>query len=278
MSGDINVVDLARNAPKPETTIVQTVAHSETQQTQGIWQPIPLEELPSRGFYYSEPIYGKPLTATQAKQLGGMNQKNAEAMIDSILKENIKGVSFGNILLADKMFLMFWLRQNSFKRTNYTLKYECSECENKENKEFTAADLKINYHPDMTEDLFDIDVGGKIFKVKYPTVSDQDEMNLVKKKNANTITFDDEFLTLANAIVSIDGEELHLLKKYRYLVDSNKFSADDLSDLTSGLNRIAIGVDPYIEIECSKCGGRSVSLIPFRPDYFLPTSNNTRGS
>ena len=104
MSSDINVVDLARNAPKPETAIEKVVS-TEPQQSQGIWQPIPLEELPSRGFYYSQLIYGKPLTATQVKQLGGMNQKNAEAMIDSILKENIKGVAFGNILLADKMFL-----------------------------------------------------------------------------------------------------------------------------------------------------------------------------
>lgn len=278
MSSDINVVDLARNAPAPEQTITKIVAQTEPQLSHGIWQPIPLEELPSRGFYYSDAIYGKPLTATQAKQLGGMNQKNAEAMIDAILKENIKGVSFGDILLADKMFLMFWLRQNSFKRTNYTLKYECSECEHKETKDFTAADLKINYHLDITDDLFDIDVGGKVFKVKYPTVSDRDEMIHVKKKNANTITFDEEFLTLASTIVSIDGEEMHLLKKYRYLADSNKFSADDLSDLTSGLNRIAIGVDPYIEIECTKCGGKSISLIPFRPDYFLPVSNNTRGS
>lgn len=276
---DMTFTDLVRTAPgQPTSNQKEAPQQTNIAERSGIWIPIPHDALPSRGKYYEEQIQGRPLGATEIKQLSSMNQKNAEALVDQTLKQCIRGVAFDNILVADKLFLLFWLRQNTYKRTGYTTTFECSECGAKVSAPFSIEDLEVNYHPEEGEDLFDIPVGDNIFRVKYRTVADDIEMKNVIKKNANTISFDEDFLTMASSIVAINGETLHLLKKYRYITDPTKFTADDFSELSGGLNAIAIGVNPIVKIPCSKCGGISDTLIPFRPDYFLPANEFRRGN
>ena len=267
---NIDVVDLVRkkkNVETEETSVVPVVKNSVS----GIWIPIPHEELPSNGRYYEEQLMGRPLGAMELKQLSAMNQKNATVIVDQVLKASTSGVPFESILLADKMYIIFWLRQNSFKRSDYTLTYECTECESKVSSKFTLSDLEI-----MQQDSdvnFEIPVGDKKFVVKYRTIEDENEVKKFIKKNSDSvISFDEDWLELASSIVSIDGKAMPLLRKYQYLTNPIEFGADDYADLTSGINDIAIGLKPVVKIKCPKCGGFSDALIPFRPDYFLPTN------
>jgi len=94
-----------------------------------IWIPIPHDVLPSSGNGYDGQLEGRPLNATEIKSLSTMNQKNSEALVDSVLKVAIRGVPFESLKIADKMFLLMWLRQNTYKRTGYTMNYECPDCQ-----------------------------------------------------------------------------------------------------------------------------------------------------
>ena len=271
--GDVNVVDLVRaraeEMKETQTEVVQT-------KSDGIWIPIPHDELPSRGIGYSEQLVGRPLGATEVKKLSGMNSKNAPALTDAILRSCVSGVPFEKIYLADKMYLLFWLRQNTYKRSDYQLTYECTECESSTTSKFALSDLSISQMPEDVD--FNINVGDKVFTVKYRTVADQDEVDKFMKKNQKNdfITFDEDWIELASSIVAIDGQVWPLLRKYQYLIDPVKFTADDYSELNTGIDAIAFGVSPTVKVKCSKCGGYSESLIPFRPDYFLPKSNPRR--
>lgn len=266
---NIDVVDLVRNKPNVET--VETKVQTVKSVTSSIWIPIPHDELPSNGFYYEDQLMGRPLGAMEIKQLSAMNQKNATIIVDQVIKSATTGVPFENVLLADKMYIVFWLRQNSYKRSDYNMSYECTECESNVTSKFTLSDLEIMHLQENTN--FEVLVGDKKFVVKFRTVEDENETKKFLKKNSNTvITFDEDWLELASSIVSIDGKEMPLLRKYQYLTNPLEFGADDYAELTSGINNIAIGVKPTVKIKCPKCGGFSDALIPFRPDYFLPTN------
>lgn len=267
---NIDVVDLVRNKPNSES-VQSPVVQSVKSVSSSIWLPIPHDELPSSGKYYEEQLMGRPLGAMEIKQLSGMNQKNATIIVDQVLKSSTSGVNFEDILLADKMYIVFWLRQNSYKRSDYTMNYECTECETKVSSKFSLSDLEIMQQNEEVN--FEILVGEKKFVVKYRTVEDENQVKKFMKKNSDSIiSFDEDWLEIASAIVSIDGKELPLLRKYQYLTNPLEFGADDYAELTSGINKIAIGVKPVVKMKCPKCGGFSDALIPFRPDYFLPTN------
>lgn len=279
MAENINVLDLVRkravetNEQSKEIPLsVPNVVSGN--QSSGIWIPVPHDELPSCGEYYQEQIFGRPLGAMEVKQLSSMNQKNATAIVDTVLKACIKGVPFEEVLLADKMYLLFWLRQNTYKRSNYVLTFDCTECGKKSTSSFSLSDLVIKSKADDVS--FDIKVGEKIFVVKYRTIQDEDEVSKFLKKNNRDGIFDEEWLELASSIVSINGKEMSLLHKYQYLVDPVRFTADDYAELTYGINQVGIGVEPLVKVKCSMCGGYSDTLIPFRADYFLPSSKSSR--
>ena len=240
-----------------------------------IWIPIPHDVLPSSGNGYEGQLEGRPLNATEIKSLSTMNQKNSEALVDSVLKVAIRGVSFESLKIADKMFLLMWLRQNTYKRTGYTMNYECPDCEAKFQSSFDVDMLEVIQLDDYSEEKFHVEINGKDFKIKHRTIADEIIVKEFLKKNASSpINWDVEMLETASSIESIDDEPISLLAKYRIITDEDKFTPDDFNDLLATINSVGIGIKPIIEVTCVKCGGKGQSLIPFRPDFFLPASKS----
>lgn len=269
----IGVQDLVKGSKKDiEQVREEPVERVEFEKPSGgIWIPIPHDVLPSSGNGYEGQLEGRPLNATEIKALSTMNQKNGEALVDATLKVAIRGVPYESLKVGDKMFLLMWLRQNTYKRTGYTMTYECPDCEAKFQSSFNVDDLEITQLDDYSEEKFHVELCGKDFKIKQRTISDEIAVKEFLKKNANSpISWDSDMLDIASSIESIDGNSLSLLAKYRIITDEDKFTPDDYNDLLATINSVQIGVKPIVEVTCVKCGGKGQSLIPFRPDFFLP--------
>ena len=68
-------------------------------------------------------------------------------------------------------------------------------------------------------------------------------------------------------IKQIDGEEKSIMEKYNWLVNTDPGM---FSYIVSVLGEFNVGIKPYINIECSGCGGETLMGISFRPEFFLP--------
>ena len=92
--------------------------------------------MPSLGQYYSldTEIRIRTMTVCDVKYLATFNKTNAITITNELLQRclKLKHLKFEDILLADREYLLFWLRTNTFIRSSgYQIKIpECPTCKN----------------------------------------------------------------------------------------------------------------------------------------------------
>ncbi len=258
----------------PEKKISVETEKSETTQINGqnYW-PIPKEELPSKYKLYNEgtSLLGRPLTVLEVKKLSGLTEENVNYIVNDILKKAVKGLPIEELLVADKLFLIFWLRANTYKDSGYKVSFPCTKCEKESSYSFNLEDLDAkhiqdDYEPDKELNL---PVNGNKLKFKYQRVSDEEIIEKFKNQaetNKN-IEVDEQVLNVATVITEINGEELPLKKKYNYLIN---LSPADYTVIESYVESIDIGIVPVVQVKCGDCGGIGPAALTFRGDFFLP--------
>ena len=80
------------------------------------------EEIPSKGYFYKPDsvIKIRPLNVQEVKYLSTLCPQNATDVINEIVQKCIilENIQFDELLLADREYLIFWLRANSFSINN----------------------------------------------------------------------------------------------------------------------------------------------------------------
>lgn len=231
-----------------------------------------IEGLPSGGKFYPEgtEIYGRPLKVLEVKQLSSINEENADNIINSVLKKAIRGISVDEILIADKLYIMFWLRSNTYRESGYMMKYNCGTCKQDAQNEFLLEHLAIkNIHADFTMDKLTFELRGNKDKLSFafPTIREErvaDEF----KANASYITnIDEDIVGLCVLIKTINGEKTSMLEKYNYIVNLDPM---DYAYLISYVSKWSFGINPFVNVICEHCGGASVMGVSFQSDFWIP--------
>ena len=231
-----------------------------------------IEGLPSGGKFYPEgtEIFGRPLKVLEVKQLSSINEENADNIINSVLKKAIKGISVDEILIADKLYIMFWLRSNTYKESGYIMKYNCGTCKQDAQNEFKLEHLGIkNIDKDFTMDKLSFEMRGNKDKIvfSFPTIR-QERVADEFKANSNFITnIDSDIVGLCVLIKSINGEQKSMLEKYNYIITLNPM---DYAYLISYINKWSFGINPFVNVTCEHCGGTSVMGVSFQGDFWIP--------
>lgn len=97
------------------------------------WQ-INTEELPSRGFMYPDnaKIKIRSMTVLEVKFLATLSPATASTVCNELLEKCtiLENFDYDDLLLPDRMYLIFWIRLNSFTaKTGYTITIpKCSGC------------------------------------------------------------------------------------------------------------------------------------------------------
>lgn len=94
---------------------------------------IELDRLPSKGRYYSRKgrIGIRPLTVGNLKYLATANPSTVTGMLNNVLEDCLKleNIKFDELYKADRDFLLFWIRTNSFVSSNgYNIDIKCPHC------------------------------------------------------------------------------------------------------------------------------------------------------
>jgi hypothetical protein len=217
-------------------------------------------------------ITARSLKVREIKALSSMTEENANDIINSVLSSCIRGIEIDNIYAADKLYLIFWLRANTFADSSYKVNFECSKCKKHSTYGFTLDQLMIKSLSDTEyeKDNQLVLTNGDIIKFKLLTIKDEnDNIEFLEKNKNNMAEFDMEFLTICRMIESVNDKQKGMIEKYLYITE--EITAIDYTKIDSKIKKLSIGLEPTITVKCDKCGGMSETLIPFRPDFFLPT-------
>lgn len=234
----------------------------------------PIDGLPSNGRLYPQgtQIIGRPLKVLEVKKVASINDDNGDFIINDVLKRTVRlnGMKLEDVLIADKVYIIMWLRANTYRESGYVVNYMCSKCEKKSEFHFELNDLEIQHLSDKYDPNkeYTLPTGTKI-KYKYLTIGDDLYIDRFVEMNSDTMMeVDSEILAIARMVTSINGDDSKtMIQKYHWITNMN---TGDFAYMTSFFEKYGMGVKPYINAECKKCGGTSPVGISFRADFFIP--------
>jgi len=230
-----------------------------------------IKDLPSRFKFYPKgtKILGRRLTVPEVKKLAEINSENFDFVIDSVLEQTIKGIELNEIRYFDKLYIILWLRANTYKEPGYIIDYECAKCKNKIEYEFDLDKLEIIYLPENFNGLMTF--GNNIIEVVYQSIKSQKEVDEIKKLNENekddNKKIDISDLELA-ANLKINKKDFSLLEKYNFI--RNVLNPEQYVKLKDFIKKNEFGFKEFINTTCSSCGGNIPMGITFCTEFFIP--------
>lgn len=203
---------------------------------------IELERLPSKGRYYSRKgrIGIRPLTVGNLKYLSTANPSTVTSMLNGLLQDCIKleNIKFDELYKADRDFLLFWIRTNSFISSNgYNINIKCPHC-----------DFQIS----------------RFLKLDNLTITDIDDCVQQEWTSPNGLTLKSFAPKVYDQIFSTKDKELDLILNYTnvrelcpprtnlawwVMQQDAEFYARAIAIANSG----KFGINPIVEIPCHHC-------------------------
>jgi len=212
-----------------------------------------LKELPSKGVFYNKyaTIKIKTLTLKDIKYLATINKDNATFIIDEILESSLilKNLEFGNICLPDRMYMVFWLRVNSYINSGgYNLTLKKCDCGEEEKKDIALTDFDLVYFNINKERKFVLPNSGYTMEFCVPTIKYKDDIY-----NTWGDIKDKEILDMM-LWCNFKNEEETISNKYDLL---NELDAMDYIYIKSYLDDFMFGFSNKLDVYCDKCNRKT---------------------
>lgn len=228
-----------------------------------------IDNLPSKYLRYPEDtkIYGKPLNIRQLKKLSTMTPANATSTIDDILRGAIKGIDYDNILVSDKLYLILWLRANTYPESGYSVPFFCTPCNTMQTYDFKVENIDINYiREDMAfEEPVELTTGDFV-TFRYPSIKDERRIEKFKESVKKSFEkYDNDTLSLCATVNEINGKQLSLMEVYNFISNTKIYS-----QIKGYINEFDFGISDTLNVKCNTCGGTAQVGLSFREDFFIP--------
>lgn len=223
--------------------------------------------LPSRGQYYKNDLYARKLSAIECKDLSKVRKENVNAVFNKVIGSAISGVDLADILVNDKLWLIFYLRAVTYDDPPISVVGVCKSCENTKIYQYTLKNLDVTYADKVLPESFDLPNGDKI-TLRFPTIDTEIEVSKTKADPNMIENIDEDVMTIASHIKTINGETVGVYEAYEYFVRGNG-SAKDFSRLTSILREYSFGAKPLAKFKC-ECGEDVLAEVLLTADFFLP--------
>jgi hypothetical protein len=239
-----------------------------------VWE---IKGLPSRGVFYQFPLTGRPLTVLEVKRTTSISSDNIDEIIDTILASAVSGINVDDILVDDKLYILYWLRAQTFINDGFDIPYTCPTCKASAPYHFSVNNIEQNYLAEdfefsQLEFINPLDNA----KIKYHprTIGDEKKVKYFINKMKNIANLDIDLLNIAIQISEINGEHVFLENAYNYLIkDSQNFAV-----LLSNMNTCSCGIAELFTVKCSNCKEAGFVPITFQSSFMLPTYNAKRNT
>jgi hypothetical protein len=251
----------------PEQEKIVPKVSNEVPIDENCWE---IKDLPSQGkFYNGQKIFGRPLKVLDLKKLSKMDEDNTTDTIETILKRCVKGINVDEILTPDKLYIIFWLRYNTFKDKGYQVKYDCMHCKKESEYHF---DLNMLDVTNLTDEMYNkmvVKLPSGDIRLKFQTIGSEKLVEAFTKKYKEDPLFElnEDVLNLAACIDSKKG----LKETYDWLVDMDP---SEYGELENVMDELSIGVVPFVTAACKLCKGENLIGISFRTRFLFPKNTN----
>jgi len=234
-----------------------------------------IEDLPTKYKLYPDGtmIKARPLKVIEIKKLTALTEDNADNIVNDILRKTVRGIDINEIYSADKMYILLWLRANSFRDNRYVVGFNCNMCSKETSYHFDISNVIVDYlndeyNPNDTLSLSN----GDVLKFKLLQIKDELALKSFNMKHRSIFEksgeeVDDELLSISFMIDTINGHNEDSIKKYEYLLNMDP---GDFASLTTKLSKTNVGIKSYMNVKCTECGGESQVGLTFHSDFFLP--------
>ena len=223
--------------------------------------------LPSRGRYYSSDLYARKLSAIEMKNLSKVRKDTVNSVFNQTIGAAVSGLELEDIEMNDKLWLIYYLRSITYDDFPMKISAKCPHCEAIKSYDFRLADLDVTYADKELPEEIELTNGDKV-TLQFPTIGTEIEISRMKSNPAFIETIDEEVMTIASHISTINGQKVDIYEAYVYFV-RGRGSARDFARLTSQLRKYAFGARPVAKFTCS-CGETVYVSVPMTRDFFLP--------
>jgi hypothetical protein len=230
--------------------------------------------LPSKGKFYPNDIYVKKLSTIDIKNLSTLSKDMIDGVINGILARCVQGVNVNDILVGDKFWFIFYLRNLTYNDYPFNVKYECEKCGKVGIYKMQQKDIIVNYLKDDFNSKYTMNNGDEI-EIAFPTVGNEVQCNQIIKepeKYSPTGEVDEAILNVACYIKSINGVKQTIMKSYEYICNLDALS---FTNFANDMTDIDFGIKIYMEIPC-ECTNVVNVPISLAPEYFMPKIKNDK--
>lgn len=227
-----------------------------------------MNDMPSRGKIYPEGIKigGRKLRPSMLNKLSTMTEENMDSVCNEILSKCIVGIDYREIGVGDKWYLIYWLRDISFKGRPFKIGKYCKSCKRNIIHDYHFEDLIVTHLPDTFEKSVNLEVSGDSILIDLPRIKNEFVANSLKKDEIAS-RFDESVINFSINILSVNGKELGALDKCEYIENLDPI---DYSQLMNQLSESTIyGITFTTKFDC-ECGEKLEALVPLNASFFLP--------
>jgi hypothetical protein len=237
---------------------------------------IEIKGLPSGGRYYKNQmgiptkLKGMPLKVRDAITLEAMGNSLDSALLDNIFEKRLSGVNPGDILVGDELYILAWLREQTFTRTPLIVDYTCDRCEHfNEDKVVSIDDLMVYNLPESITDPMScvLPISEEEVKIRFMRRKDKVRIaNHIKENDSlRTLGKDDiklyEIASVMFGIGITDAvEKLESMDPHDFAVLNNFYIK-----MNFGFTQTA-----FMKCEKEECGYLNIVPVPFQSGFFLP--------
>jgi hypothetical protein len=217
-------------------------------------------DLPSKCKFYrnASEVTINPLTFEDEAKILNSKGKGTD-IINLILENCVRGISVGDLLQIDKLFLLMKVREASYGSV-YKFELACPNCGDEIDTEIDVAkDLNVTYIPDNFEDPRVITLPKLNVEavVRFPRNNEEIFFNNPETLAKNIYKF----------VVAIDEKEdpvfISKAIKRMHIIDVKTIA----NEITKG----EFGLDPRFLFECPSCDHKTMMEIPLDASFFSVT-------
>mgnify|MGYP003138460741 CR=1 FL=1 len=213
--------------------------------------------LPSNGVAYDKEIEIRPFNFADEKAALRRNVKKSE-FLNVLLERCVRGIDIYNLLIPDKLFLTYKLKEISTGST-MSMNITCQECEADNPLDVDLSVLNVRYLPEKTPFpfKFNLKILGKEVVVIPARVREEQVVSSFESLANNLWRFIDsingikEKKVLTEVIPRLPVEDVHSIMKYISMTDC--------------------GLDPAASFTCPGCGEVQEIEVPITANFFGTT-------
>lgn len=230
----------------------------------------PILEIPSMFKLYPKgtKLFGRKLDVLEIKKLAQRNEYNENFIVKDIFSTVFKGINPEDIYREDKLYLLLWLRANTFNEKGFSVDFKCTKCDELSTYDFSLDNLNVKFFNDK---FFENNIvkmrNGDSIEVKYLTVKEEEKLEAAEEEFAK-MKINKDLLETAASIKTINNENIPLINKYHYLI--NLKPSTDCMKLEAVINKYDFGVRPILNVKCNNCGGVGPCGVTFRKSFLTP--------